>query len=156
MPNGFHHHSRICYSTVDRPLSRAAESRPSSRASSRTSRSSLATGGLDRSSIPQRPMSRASISGRATPMIDKYSDHHRDYSGRDRRSIGEDCTTYGLTGRRNTLNAGGSAIPLPTRKSYGGGGRKTGLNVENGLGFSGSSGGGLRRPKKLSGVGEKS
>jgi hypothetical protein len=117
--------NRLSYSSMDRPASRAmarpesraAESRPSSRASGVTSRSSI-SGGLDRtSSLPQRPQSRASMSGRATPM-GGYGDYDRLGTGRERRSVGREDGGFGFV-RRNTLNTGGSAIPLP-RKSYGG------------------------------------
>ena len=155
--------NRLSYSAVDRPVSRAVsridragnrtqvqtqaahaqaqaqaanvDSRPSSRASTTTSRSSL-SGGLDRSSaISQRPQSRASMSGRATPL-----GSHGDYdmassavvaaagSRVDRRSVGGEDRAFGFGIRRNTLNSNGngnnppgsgSAIPLP-RKGYGG------------------------------------
>ncbi|KAF8540834.1 hypothetical protein BDD12DRAFT_804208 [Trichophaea hybrida] len=118
--------NRLSYSSMDRPASRAmarpesraAESRPSSRASGATSQSSV-SGGLDRvTSLPQRPQSRASMSGRVTPM-GTYGDYDRSSAaGRERRSMGREEGGFGFV-RRNTLNAGSSAIPLP-RKSYGG------------------------------------
>lgn len=126
----FYLNSRPSFSTADirpafraipRPESRAADSRPGSRASGTTSRSSI-SGGLDRVlSIPQRPLSRSSLSsGRDTPV---YGDCAIASALRnERRSIGGDDDGFGFgSNRRNTVNmvAGGSAIPLP-RKSYGG------------------------------------
>lgn len=155
--------NRLSYSAVDRPLSRAMtrvdradragsraaaaqaaaaqaiDSRPSSRASTTTSRSSFSgAGGLDRgSAIPQRPQSRAGMSGRATPlgspgnydMPSPAATAAAAAAGRsERRSVGgEDHRAFGFGIRRNTLNInsnssnppGGSAIPQP-RKNYGG------------------------------------
>jgi len=121
---------RLSYSAADnRPSSRMARSesratgggipRPESRASGRTSRSSMSANGLDRTtSIPMRPQSRASLGGRMTPMIGHHFGEY-DVSSDSRRSVGGQDGGFAAPNRRNTLNGGGSALPLP-RKSFGG------------------------------------
>ncbi|KAI5857560.1 NUDE protein [Tricharina praecox] len=120
---------RLSYPAVDnRPASRMARPesragggipRPESRVSGRTSRSSMSGNGLDRTTtLPIRPQSRASFGGRMTPMTG-HSFGEYDISGSGRRSMGGQDGGFGMSNRRNTVNSGGSAIPLP-RKSYGG------------------------------------
>jgi len=108
-------------SRMVRPESRAAGgfTRPESRASGRTSRSSMSGNGLDRpTSLPIRPQSRASLGGRMTPMTGHHFGEY-DISDGSRRSMGGQDGGFGMPNRRNTVNGGGSALPLP-RKSYGG------------------------------------
>lgn len=78
----FAHGTRLSYG--ERPRSRAAGSRPSSRASVSTSRSSLGC------SIPQpqRPSSRASLSGRVTPMETHSEFGMTAIKNRERASVG--------------------------------------------------------------------
>ncbi|KAI5781168.1 NUDE protein [Geopyxis carbonaria] len=151
--HGFHPISRPSFGTMDRPASRAERperpesrmSRPGSRASGTTSRSSIGYGG---SGIPQRPQSRASVSGRITPAFGEYDTTPT--VSRGRRSLGGDDGA-GLS-RRNTLS--NSAIPLPSsglpRRSIGG--RRSGV-VDDG--FLGGHGSRRTLKKQLSGVGEK-
>lgn len=175
--------------TLERPVSPNATSRPSSSASGTTSRSSLALErstniplrlpSVERTSIPQRPQSRASMSGRVAPM-----GTHSEFgmtntlSKRERTSMDsyksrgalEDQRLYVTPARRNTVGrepnsaGGGSAIPLPAsglpRKNFGqrrisssiDGGDSSGHMLNHSL-LSGTLNRGLQR-KKLSGVGE--
>ncbi|KAG0137039.1 NUDE protein [Tuber indicum] len=141
------HGTRLSFG--ERPSSRAT-SRPSSRASGATSRSSLG------SQLPQshRPSSRASLSGRVTPMETHSEFGMTTINVRDRTSIGSvasstDDTFPAPAIRRNTVAKGESGIPLPAsglpRRSFGGR-RISSTSVE----------GEARRRlgKKLSGVGE--
>lgn len=176
--------------TIKHHDSHNSTSRPSSSASGTTSRSSL---GLERStnipqrqpsvertSIPQRPQSRASMSGRVAPMgthtefgmISTPSKRERASmdSYKSARGALEDQRLYVTPARRNTVGreptSGGSAIPLPAsglpRKSFlqrrissnsTDGGDGSGHMLNHSLLGGGHLGGGLRR-KKLSGVGE--
>lgn len=176
---------------IERPSSRNGTSRPSSSASGTTSRPSLSLErstnipqrqpSLDRTSIPQRPQSRASMSmsGRVAHMgthtefgitstLSKRERTSMD-SYKSTRGALEDQRLYVTPARRNTVGrepnsaGGGSAIPLPAsglpRKNFGQ--RRISSNSTDGgdghmLSHSllgGSLSGGLRR-KKLSGVGE--
>ncbi|CUS11993.1 unnamed protein product [Tuber aestivum] len=116
------HSTRLSFG--ERPSSRAT-SRPSSRASGATSRSSLG------SQLPQppRPSSRASLSGRVTPMETHSEFGMTTINLRDRTSIGSvasstDDTFPAPAIRRNTASKGESGIPLPAsglpRRSFGG------------------------------------
>ncbi|KAA8897790.1 NUDE protein [Sphaerosporella brunnea] len=142
------------YNPIDRPASRLARpesraallSRPDSRASGSTSRSSLSGGPERPSAIPQRPQSRTSMSSRMA-LMGGNGGHFGEYEiSAGRKSIGGGDGPFGFGGnRRNTLNNGGSAIPLP-KKTYGGrlssvglhgfeeGGNSTQSSSTNGIG----------------------
>ncbi|KAL7267994.1 NADH:ubiquinone oxidoreductase [Rhizina undulata] len=171
---------RLSYSQIDRPVTRAAlerpssrmNSRPESRASGTTSRSSTGMPGMERpSGIPQRPVSRQSMSGRATAM-GTHADFGTSIMRRDRErsSFGSnpgDDLFINPTGRRNTFSKHetgsrySSGIPQPPsalpRRSIGGTGTtmtrraSTAAEIgnENGLAL----GLGLKRPGKQYGVG---